>query len=154
AVLASGQVLVAGGGAVAGELFDPASQTFTPAGPTLTQTSGDCRARTLLDERILIGCKDDGAATNDSDVFTAGGGFSFAYNADLFVSHMTPIGRVLLADSSGLREYDPVTNAVLTAAASMTGPLDSSVPLPDGRVFLVMRGSPNQALVYDSQEPA
>ena len=51
-LLASGKVLVTGGGVAAAELFDPATNSFTPAGSTASRWVGD--ATLLADGRVLV----------------------------------------------------------------------------------------------------
>jgi hypothetical protein len=159
APLPDGRVLVAGGDYVDGggdhylasaEIFDPASNTFTPAG-----AMGVPRVRAfaapLPDGRVLVAGGNDGATRlSSAEVFNpATNAFTPAgdMGIDLARAAAAPLpgGKVLIAGGtdgaprSGALVFDPATNSFSTAglgSMSTARQAPTAAALPDGRVLV------------------
>ncbi len=162
-LLADGRVLVAGGsdnsygvtGLASAEIWDPATESFSPAGPLL-QSRGRHSATLLADGRVLV--VGGVVVENDAERFLASAeiwdpateSFSPAGSLDaarvVHTATLLPDGRVLVvgganpdgASPASAEIWDPATES-FSPAGSLLQPRGwhSATLLPDGRVLVV-----------------
>jgi hypothetical protein len=158
-LLASGKVLLAGGGNSSTQLYDPAVNSWSNAGGMATQRSWHT-ATLLANGKVLIagGSGNNGATTNTAQLYDPStGAFSNTGNMitsrDNHTATLLPSGKVLIAGGrsgtsqsytalSSAEIYDPSTGA-FSAAGSMTRTRAAhSAVLFSGKV-LIAGGSSN-----------
>lgn len=140
--LASGKILVAGGGSAIAELYDGATNTFSAAIPMTSARPGHAAAR-LADGRVLLA--GGGEATAEIYDPNAGANGAFTATGSMSAERSTPeavtlaSGKVLVVGGGGRTAelYDPATGA-FTATGSL---VDVRVGLratlmPSGNVFV------------------
>ncbi len=154
-LLDDGKVLVVGGFVAGGrslssaELFDPATNRFTPAGAMTVPRAGHTATR-LPNGKVLIVGGYDGDYLNTSEIYDPAAK-RFTPAAKLVTSRSEHVatklldGKILIAGGVGtgwtfLRDaeiYDPATGA-FTATGGMSAPREShtSTLLGDGRVLI------------------
>jgi hypothetical protein len=171
-LLASGKVLVVGGGPLGGplataELFEPETGTFAPTGSLAGDRWGHTATR-LLDGRVLI-AGGNGSAGHaiasaqiydpETGTFSSTGSMTVARNSHRAV--LLPDGRVLMVGGSNdlfpptvstLEVYDPDTGVFTLAGGLITARSSASATLlSDGRV-LIAGGSKYDVGMLDSAE--
>ena len=163
---AEGRVLFAGGWLAPtpnphdAEVYDPATSTFSPAGP-MVQLRRAHTATLLPDGRILLVGGSDGTTTFASAELFDPQSYNFSATGNLTTARMNaaavllPSGKVLVIggsaggnrfDSGEL--YDPVAGTFAAIASKLPAPMGrpGAVVLPNGRVLVVGATS---AAIYD-----
>jgi hypothetical protein len=165
----SGQVLVASDNTA--ELFNPASETFSPAG-TLTTNRGSGLTATLLQDGkvLLVGGQSGDSSQSNAELYDpASGTFtptgSMSVPRSFHTGTLLPDGRVLIVGghqfnfpNSALASaelYDPATGTFSTTGNMSVARQDQTATLlPDGSVLIAGGYDPNQtgltsAEIYD-----
>lgn len=144
--LLDGRVLLAGGGTLTAELYDPANKTFRDLAAPMLKSRSNHTATLLPNGKVLLA---GGASDNSNsaelfdpatETFTATAGApSYARSGGL--ATLLPNGKVLLAagtDGYGgksMELYDPAMNAFVPAGALQSATPGASLLLADGRVL-------------------
>jgi len=172
-LLSNGKVLVAGGFAnysfstspalASAELYDPASNTFTPTGG-LNAARGFAAAALLRDGRVLIqagsGCNSDlGGYCVTVDIYDPAPGKFLPYGpltSGAFTPAVVPLpnGKALLIGPRSPQLFDPSTNGFTPAGAKTPGacPDGTAALLPNGQVL--MQGTFGAACISPAPHPA
>jgi len=150
AVLRSGKVLIAGGGGNQAELYDPATNAFSPAGSMMIPDRGGATASVLSSGKVLIAGGASERFPGDlssaelydpaTNTFSATGPMAMGrYSA---TASVLPSGKVLIAGGLGgaagsAELYDPATNT-FSPAGRMTIGRDNAAAavLPSGKVLI------------------
>lgn len=157
-LLANGKVLIEGGSTTAADLFDPASNTFTPTGNTVYEHGPGSTATRLLDGRVLVvGGRDARAGAELYDPATGTFSATGSLNAPRLFHTATRLadGRVLIAGGAGTSAelYDPATGTFSpTGNMTVARAGQTSTLLPDGRVLLAGGDSPTASGCLSSAE--
>ena len=147
-LLEDGRVLALGGGDPAGQIYDPATGTWS-ATPTMGHLRAYPAATRLPDGRVLVaGANDEGASTSElfdpaTDTWSPGPDLTQERNQPSSIG--LPDGRVLLVGGEGGGDnplaptaeiYDPSTNAWTATSTMKVGRANPGLAiLPDGRVL-------------------
>jgi hypothetical protein len=174
APLPDGRVLVAGGEDSNGdelasaEIFDPASNAFSPTG-SMGTTRTFFAAAPLPGGMVLVAGGLGGGSTGSAEVFDPATN-SFSPVGSLAVPRMgaaaapLPDGRVLVAGGratgdptlfSSAEVFDPATNSFSSAGIGALGTArggPAGAPLPDGRVLVAGGGNADQGTFFSTAE--
>jgi hypothetical protein len=150
-LLASGKVLVAGGGTTAAELYDPATNAWAAAAPLHVARSGHT-ATLLPSGRVLVA----GGGTPSAELYEPAAN-AWAFAAPMSTARtgatatLLPNGQVLVAGggTSTAEIYTPATNTWVPAASMSVARTGHTATLLRNGDVLVAGGNGRTAEVYD-----